>query len=241
MAIGSKNVVFDVEGTLVGYDNMFEAIESRLGDAMRAEGVKPTFFGFAWIEVAERECTYLSMSGHFVPYTQIIETIFWRILFKAGIAEPRKLATVEDLKYIMDAYKKLKLRPGAKECIQKLRDAGFEVWAFTMADPDNIKNYFKEGGIEWPAENIACCDANAVCKPDQEAYKPLLKKLSSGGGQPWFAAAHMWDSSAARRTGFKGAYCSVYEIEPLTSLFGELDVLAESLPEMADKIIEASK
>jgi 2-haloacid dehalogenase len=201
MAISSKNVVFDIEGTLVGYEHMFEAIDTRLGDALRAEGVKPTLLGFAWIEVAEREYAYLSMSGHYVPYTKIIETIFWRILSKAGISEPRKFATTEDLIYIMDAYKQLKMRPGAKECIQKLRDAGFTLWAFTMADPVNIKSYFKEAEIEWPAENVLCCDTDAVCKPDREAYRPLLKKLSSSGGQPWFAAAHMWDSSAAKRTG----------------------------------------
>ena len=35
--------------------NVVQAIESTLGDRLRAEGVKPEFFGFAWTEVAERE------------------------------------------------------------------------------------------------------------------------------------------------------------------------------------------
>lgn len=39
---------------------------------------------------------------------------------------------------------------------------------------------------------------------------------------------------------FKGAYSAVWEKEPLTELFGDMDVLAESLPEMADGIIAAS-
>lgn len=39
---------------------------------------------------------------------------------------------------------------------------------------------------------------------------------------------------------FKGAWCSVYEKEPVTEVFGEIDVVADSLVEMADKIIEAS-
>jgi 2-haloacid dehalogenase len=41
---------------------------------------------------------------------------------------------------------------------------------------------------------------------------------------------------------FKGAYCSVYEKEDCIELFdAEMDVMADTLPEMAKKIIEASK
>lgn len=40
---------------------------------------------------------------------------------------------------------------------------------------------------------------------------------------------------------FKGAYCTVWEKEPCTDLFGEMDVMADSFPDMARKIINASK
>lgn len=43
----------------------------------------------------------------------------------------------------------------------------------------------------------------------------------------------------ADSTRFKGAYSSIWEKEPLTSLFGDMDVIADSLPDMADKIIAA--
>ena len=89
-------------------------------------------FGYMWIEVAEREYTYLSMSGAYVSYANVFESIFWRMLWKSGIEEPRKFATEEDLRAVMVGYKAMEARPGAKECVQKLRDAGFTVWAFTM-------------------------------------------------------------------------------------------------------------
>ncbi|KAF2161388.1 hypothetical protein M409DRAFT_28122 [Zasmidium cellare ATCC 36951] len=212
----SKNVVFDIVGTLVGYEKLFEAIEERLGDRLKAHGVGPaSLFGYTWIEVAEREYTYLSMSG-------------------------LKFANADDLAVIMVGYKAMELRPGAKECVKKLRDAGFTVYGFTMGDISRVGGYFKAGGLDWPAENLLSCDTRGVGKPDPEAYRPLLNQLSVSG-KPWFAAAHMWDVSAARRTGFKGAYCSVWESEPLTDLFGDMDVLSDSLPEMADKIIASSE
>lgn len=259
--MGNKNIVFDVVGTLVGYEKLYEVTEARLGPKMRAQGIGPTsMFGYMWIEVAEREYTYLSMSGAYVPYAQVFESIFWRMLWKAGIEKPREFATNEDLVAIMeDGYKKMEMRSGAKECVQKLREAGFTVWAFTMGDLSRVGGYFKQAGIDMPAEHLKSCDSSKIGKPDPEAYRPLLQQLSSEGSLPWFAAAHMWDVSADRRTGyvhslntffricrlidksrFRGAYCSVWENEALTDLFGEMDVLSDTLPEMADKVIAST-
>lgn len=40
---------------------------------------------------------------------------------------------------------------------------------------------------------------------------------------------------------FHGAYCTVLEAEPLYDVFGQLDVVGSTLPEMADKIIAATQ
>ncbi|KAJ5784052.1 uncharacterized protein N7518_009729 [Penicillium psychrosexuale] len=235
----SKHVVFDIVGTLVSYDNVFDAIDTRLGDRLRAEGIKPRLLGFTWMEAAEREYTNLSLAQSYVPFGQVFRTLFYRMLWMAGIAEPRTWASPEDLEYIMAEYQLPKFRPGAAECVQKLRDAGFTVWAFTAADIKRVGGYFNNAGVELPAENLLSCDDVGVGKPDLAAYRPLLEKLKSenDGKTPWFAAAHMWDVSAARKAGFKGAYCSVWEKESLSELFGEMDVLDGTLPGMAEKII----
>lgn len=39
---------------------------------------------------------------------------------------------------------------------------------------------------------------------------------------------------------FQGAYCTVWEKEPLLDLFGEMDVVDETLPGMAEKIIAST-
>lgn len=206
----SKNVVFDIVGTLVGYEALFEAIEARLGERLKAHGVGPAaLFGYTWvrwrrlstihctiqttnldlqIEVAEREYTYLSISGLYRPYATVFESIFWRMLYKAGVPEPRKFADEKDLEAIMIGYKAMELRPGATECVQKLRDADFTVYGFTMGDSARVGGYFKAGGLDWAAENLLSCDTRGVGKPDPEAYKPLLNQLSISG-KPWFAAA----------------------------------------------------
>lgn len=93
MATSNKNIVFDVVGTLVGYEKLFEAIDSRLGDRLRAEGVKPVLLGYTWIEVAEREYTYLSMSGKYASYAEVFEKIFWRMIWYVQSSDHMYLKT----------------------------------------------------------------------------------------------------------------------------------------------------
>ena len=200
----SKNVVFDIVGTLVCYDHLFEIIDRRLGDRLRAEGIKSLLLGQLWMETAEREYTNLSISGRYTPYGDVFEALFYRILWMGGIQEPRKFASPADLEYIMQEYTGLTMRPGAEDCVKKLRDAGSTVWAFAAADLERVGGYFQNAGIEMPPENMLSCDTNGVGKPDLAAYKPLLDKLTAenGGTKPWFAAAHMWDVPAARTAGY---------------------------------------
>lgn len=213
-----KHVVFDIVGTLIGYGKLFEGIDTRLGDRLRAEGIKPSLLGYTWIEVAEREYTYLSLSGVYKPFATCFEAIFYRMLWMAGIAEPREFANADDLAFIMAEYQKLEMRPGAAECVEKLRDAGFTVWALTAADIKRVSGYFEQAGVAMPSENLLSCDTSGIGKPSLEAYIPLLEQLKQDGEIPWFAAAHvkwilslilcqvansiqMWDVAAARRAG----------------------------------------
>ena len=125
MASKPKHVVWDIVGTVVSYQAAWDAIDERLGPKLRAQGIDPHFFGFAWNEVAEREYTFLSMSGKYSRYFDCVKALFYRVLGQAGIESPREFASDADLEYILAQYLNLKARPGAAECWQKLRDAGF--------------------------------------------------------------------------------------------------------------------
>ncbi len=197
----SKNIAFDVVGTLVSYDNFFDTIEAVCGERLRTAGIQPKLLGYLWIEMAEREYTYLSLSGRYVPFFNLFEPLFYRSLRFSGVEEPRKFVIPADIERLLGAYRALKFRPGAVECINRLRAAGFTFWAFTAGDRERVGGYFAQAGIELPADNLISCDSIGKSKPEPEVYRPVLEKLSSSSTRPWFAAAHMWDVSAARTIG----------------------------------------
>ncbi|KAK6002979.1 hypothetical protein QM012_000824 [Aureobasidium pullulans] len=235
-----KHVVFDVVGTLVSYDAFFANIEKVLGPRLLARNITPKIFGFAWLESSEREFTYLSISSRYKPYKQVFSSMFYRMLWMSGISEPRSFATDAERDEMVASYSTLVLRPGVQETFQLLREAGFEVWALSTGDEERVLGYFQKAGVEFPKSNLRSCDAKGVAKPALDAYRPLFD--SFGDDEKWFAAAHYWDVSAAKIVGFKGAYCSIFEKEDCKELFDvDMDVMADTLPEMAKKIIDVSK
>lgn len=119
-----------------------------------------------------------------------------------------------------------------------MKKAGWTVWAFTSGDRPRVMGYFERGNIDIDNNHIVTCDNVGVGKPDLKAYEKLIEKIGvdSKASDLWFAAAHGWDVSAAGRAGFKTAYCSVLEKEALDDVFGKMDVVAATLPELAEKV-----
>lgn len=200
MASAGKHVAFDIVGTCISYDAVFDALDHRLGDKLRQQGIKPHLLGYLWIEVTEREYTYLSMNSRYVAFQDIFKQLFYRMLYMAGIEDPHSFANDDDLAYIMQEYLKLDARPGIKECFQILRDNGFTVWAVTAGSADRVRGYFTNSGIDMPVENFMTCDSFKIGKPDPRVYKMALDRL--GDGEKWFAAAHNWDCTAAKQNGY---------------------------------------
>lgn len=235
-----KHIVFDIVGTLVSHEHFYDVINARLGTALKAYNISGRLLGYAWLETAEREYTYLSLSGRYVPFAEVFQALFFRVLHFAGAPEPRSIASEEDVEYFMQEYKNCTVRPGAQECIDQLKDAGWTVWAFTSGDRERVRGYFRKGNIAIDNDHIVTCDDVGAGKPELKAYERVKERIGAGADSPlWFAAAHGWDVSAAGRAGFKTAYCTVLEKEALETVFGQTDVTADTLPALASKINEA--
>lgn len=241
VTMGKKHIVFDVVGTCVSFSAYYQKIDSVIGPRLRHQSLTAQSFGYSWMTAAELEFTFLSISERYRPYKDVLAAVFYRTLYMLGVENPRGLATNEERDACIQGYSELELRPGLKECFELLRGNGFKVWCLTTADITRVRGYFERGGVDMPAENFISCDTHGLAKPALGAYRPALDQFEEDDDK-WFAAAHMWDVSAAVKVGFRGAYCTVYEKEDCSELFdAKLDVIADSLPEMAEKIVTASE
>lgn len=235
-----KHVVFDVVGTCVSFDAFYNCIHRVIGDKLQAHHITARSFGYTWMTAAELEFTFLSISERYRPYKEVLRAVFFRSLYMMGVESPRDFATEPEQDQCVQGYSELEMRPGTKECFAKLRDAGFTIWCLTTGDVKRVHGYFERAGVDMPLDNFISCDSQGVAKPALAAYRPVLARFAPGDVK-WFAAAHMWDVSAAVKVGFRGAYCTIYEKEACAEIFdAEMEVLANTLPEMADRIVAAS-
>jgi 2-haloacid dehalogenase len=235
-----KHVVFDIVGTLVSFDAYFSHINQTIGPKLLSHTITAQTFGYTWMTAAELEFTFLSISSRHRQYTPVLSAVFFRTLFMLGVPSPRSEFTEAERDACIAGYSLLELRPGVGECLETLRAGGLTVWALTTGDPTRVLGYFANGGIEFPRENFITCDTSGVAKPALESYKPALEKFGAED-QKWFAAAHMWDVSAAVKAGFMGAYCTIYERDACESIFSEkMEVVADDLVTMAQRIVDAS-
>lgn len=196
-----KHIVFDVVGTCVGFDAFFDGISQQIGPRLLERGIMPRLFGFAWMESAEREFTFLSISGRYRPYKDVFKAVFYRMLWMSGIEEPRAFATDAERDAMVASYSDLRLRDGVKEAFDLYRKNGFTVWCLTTGDVERVRGYFLKGGVEMPLENFRSCDTKGVAKPALAAYEPLFTSFAAED-EKWFGAAHYWDVSAAKVIGY---------------------------------------
>ena len=91
------------------------------------------------------------------------------------------------------------------------------------------------------APPVISCDGLGVAKPAPAAYEAVWRRFGPDDVK-WFAAAHMWDVSAATKVGFRGAWSAALEGEPCLDVFvdAKLEVMADNLLELAEAIISKS-
>ncbi len=231
---------FDVIGTCFDFDAPITTIQTRLGPTLRRANVDAKTLFFAWFYAAQRDFTYVSLAGRYSPIAEVLRLTFRRACQVVDI--PGDAVSDEDVASIMQAFKSMGPREGLKECIDGLRDAGWDVYAVTNGGVETSLAYYRNAQIELDEEHLLSCDNLRVAKPDVRVYERAQDHLTKqglgekGDGQRWFVAAHAWDLIAARAAGFRTAYLDFEEHDPVTEVFGEFDLYASSMKELLRKL-----
>ncbi|KAI4706827.1 hypothetical protein J4E89_008523 [Alternaria sp. Ai002NY15] len=238
----TKSASFDVIGTCFAFSAPITTIQSRLGPKLTTAAVDPKTLFFSWFYAAQRDFTYVSMSGSYVPIAQVLKSTFRRAC--AVVDLPLDAITDEDVDEVMKAFKAMGPRDGLKKCFDGLREAGWDVYGVTNGGSETSLAYYHNAGIELDEQHLLSCDAIKIAKPDVRVYENADRHLTErglakGDGERWFVAAHAWDLIAARKAGFKTAYLDFEEHDPCTDVFGEFDLYASSMEDLLIKLKES--
>ncbi|KAL1602486.1 hypothetical protein SLS60_005902 [Paraconiothyrium brasiliense] len=240
----TQSASFDVIGTCFDFTVPIDAIHSRLGPKLSTANTDPKTLFFSWFYAAQRDFTYVSLAGSYKPIAEILKLTFKRACRIVDL--PADAVSDEDVAAIMEAFKAMTPREGLKECFDGLRGAGWDVYAVTNGGVETSLAYYHNAGIDLDEKHLLSCDDLKTAKPDVKVYENAQSHLSKQGlgtrddGRRWFVAAHAWDLISARKAGFKTAYLDFEEHDPVTEVFGEFDLYAESMEDLLGKLKQVS-
>lgn len=235
------SIAFDIIGTCFTYDAGLHALEQRLGQKLKDKGISPNVFYAAWRFLADRDSTFIRLiDGKHIPFLKVLKYTFYQTLFQSGIQDAKTFAKEEDIDFIVDQYGKLKPREGMEEMFTILRQNNFTVWACSDADVNRLNDCFASTSITIPKDRIISADTMGRAKPDKIVYDSALRQMQDTipNDVYIFAAAHAWDLAGAKQLGFKTAYCTAYEGESVPELWGEMDIVAPTLKELAFALVK---
>jgi 2-haloacid dehalogenase len=236
----TKSASFDVIGTCFEFSAPIDAIQKRLGPKLSTAAVDPKTLFFSWFYAAQRDFTYVSLCGAYKPIAEVLKLTFRRACRVVDL--PADAVSDEDIAEVMKAFKSMGPREGLKGCFDGLRDAGWDVYGVTNGGMEVSLAYYHAAGIDLDSDHLLSCDNLKIAKPDVRVYENANYHLTSkglgqdGDGERWFVAAHAWDLTAARKAGFKTAYLDFEEHDPVTEVFGEFDLYANSMEELLEKM-----
>jgi 2-haloacid dehalogenase len=235
-----KTIIFDIIGTLVDHTSFLPTLTSRLGPFLTSHNLSAPLFAYAWLEAAQRESAHLTSSGLSIPLSTILASLFPRVLHVSGVSA--RDFDSEDVKAVAQSYSVCSAREGAAECVRILREDGFDVWAFTDGTRQDVLSYFEAGNIAIDDAHVITCGEIGVKKPVLQAYEIVMKQIGiKDRDEAWLGASHSWDLCGAGRAGLRTAYVKVLEGEECKGVFGERDVVAETLVGLAEGVVKAAR
>ncbi|BAZ18655.1 putative 2-haloacid halidohydrolase Iva (plasmid) [Calothrix sp. NIES-4071] len=216
----TQTVVFDIIGTCFSLDKPKQKLEE-LG--------APAHSFTLWFAQTLRDAFALSHAGSYRPLKEVLEAELPRTLKTLGV----KADSVQ-MSNIVKSFTELELATGANESFKMLKEQGYRLVALTNGSEDSTRQLLERAGSINYFDQILSCDAVSKTKPYPDVYALIDKDVA---GDVWMVAAHAWDIAGANMAKMKTAFITTEEKEYL-SIYPEPDVLASSLLEAANKIIE---
>ncbi|KAM0790100.1 hypothetical protein ACM66B_005428 [Microbotryomycetes sp. NB124-2] len=235
-------VVHDVLGTLFPPQHAAKPLKQHLFPDISDELAQAVVDD--WFHSSQRDFTYLSMNGKYVPIGQILKMSLPRVLVEKGLVRAADASSF-DVTPVTSILSSVPPRPSfhaLHNALSTCKTVEFKLVAATNGAAETTRQLFDNAleAQESQKWEIFSCDEIQVAKPAPEVYEAVWRKLGMNdktSRRAWFVASHTWDLFAAKRAGFLTAWTAYEEHLPLPELWGETDIVAKDLEDAARQLI----
>jgi 2-haloacid dehalogenase len=190
----ATTLAFDVYGTLINTHGVLTALEELVGDNAKA-------FSNTW---RDKQLEYSFRKGLMQNYeTFAVCTIqaldYTCSYYGANLRDEQK-------KELMGIYRVLPAFDDVKEGLNRLKGAGFRLYAFSNGASDTLEVLLNNAGIRDLFLGVVSVDDIKSFKPNPAVYSHFLRQSKSTGGSAWMISSNPFDVIGAISAGMKSAW-----------------------------------
>lgn len=134
-----------------------------------------------------------------------------------------------------DRLETMPAKPGAREALERLREAGIRTAVLTQSRTDTARAALEHVGLLDAVDLVLGTDQVEAFKPDPRPYQHAVLQTGGPAAEAWMVAAHWWDVLGAKRAGLRTGY--VGERDALPGVVPEPDVVAPDLVGVSTAIV----
>ncbi|WP_136525175.1 haloacid dehalogenase type II [Geomonas ferrireducens] len=218
-------LAFDVYGTLIDTHGVIVALEKIISD--RAAG-----FSRTW---REKQLEYSFRRGLMQNYETFAVCTrdalnYTDAFYKTALTEAEK----DDL---LALYRVLPTYDDVEPGLQRAKDAGFRMYAFSNGSAAAVETLLTHAGIRQYFIDVVSVDEVKSFKPNPGVYAHFLRRSGATGSSAWLVSGNPFDVIGAISAGMNGAWVK-RSPDALYDPWGiEPTLTVSSLADLADRLI----
>lgn len=187
-------LAFDVYGTLINTSGVFNSLENMIG-----EQAKP--FMDTWRNKQLEYSFRRGLMNQFVDFSVCTKDAleYSCLFFKTKLTDAQKNA-------LLNEYKVLPTFPDVKKGLQKLKEEGHKLYAFSNGSANAISNLLVNAKIIDLFDGVVSVEDVQVFKPSPKVYEHFNIKTNSTKETSWLISSNPFDVIGATSYGMKTAW-----------------------------------
>ncbi len=217
-----RTVTFDSYSTLLDVD----AVEAALADHVE----RPRAISRHW---RSRSLMYTMVANEIDAYDTFYafnRAALEHALDARGIELPET-----DREEILSTYHDLRVFDDVQSGLERLTDAGYDVYVVSNGNPEMLASLVDTAGIEAYVEETISADEIGVYKPNAEIYRHAAARTGTPIRDVVHVSAGFFDVLGAQHAGMTGAWLN-RNGAPWDSFAGEPDLEIGAIPELLDHL-----
>lgn len=190
----SQTLAFDVYGTLIDTHGLVSMLEAFVGEKA---GALSQLWRRTQLEYSFRR----ALMRRYCPFSECTAEAleFACASFQVALSDSQR-------RELLDGYRRLPAFPDVADGLERAREAGLGLFAFSNGLASDVESLLDHAGIREFFADVVSVDEIRSFKPDPEVYQHFMKRAKSQPELIWLISSNPFDVTGARAAGMNALW-----------------------------------